>query len=267
MPFAILRFIKLLIAQRFLIFALAKREIVSQYVGSLLGFLWTIIQPLVLIFVFWFVFSVGFKVKPMNDVPFVIWLTAGMAPWSLFAQILTTSTGSVIAHGNLVKKTMFHPEILPVVNIVSATVTHCVYLALLFLLMALYKLDFSFYSLQFLYYLFCMYTFSLGLGWIFSALNVFLRDIGQVIGVLIQVGFWATPIFWDIKMMPPNIQFILKLNPIYYIVQGYRNSLIYEQGFWHTPYLTLYFWTVTLLTLTAGIVIFQRLKPQFADVL
>ncbi len=260
-------FIKQLISQRSLILALSKRQIAEQYVGSLLGFVWTVIQPLVLISVFWFVFSIGFKVKPMNDVPFVVWLTAGMAPWFLFSQIITTSGGTIVAHANLIKKTVFHSEILPIVNIVSGLVTHFVFLALLVFLIAAYHLGFSLYTLQFLYYLFCLCILALGIGWIVSALNVFLRDVGQIIGVVIQVGFWATPIFWDIQMMPPKVQTLLKLNPMYYIVQGYRNSFIYNQGFWETPLLTLYFWTVTLFIFIIGIVVFQRLKPQFADVL
>lgn len=261
------QFIKLIIKQRFLIVDLAKREIAGQYVGSLLGVLWTFIQPLVLIIVFWFVFSLGFKVKPTNDVPFVIWLTAGLAPWFLFAHIITSSTGAVIQHANLVKKTIFHSEILPIVNILSATVTHIVFLLLLTLLMFFYKLHFTLYLLQFFYYLFCLVMLSLGLGWIFSALNVFLRDVGQIVGLVLQVGFWATPIFWDIKMMSPQVQTFLKLNPMFYIVEGYRNSFIYQQGVWHTPYWTLYFWSITLFLLVIGITVFQRLKPQFADVL
>ena len=253
--------------QRYLILALAKREIASQYVGSLLGFIWTFIHPLVLIFVFWFVFSVGFKAKPMNDVPFVVWLTAGMAPWFLFSQILTTASGSIVAHANLIKKTVFHSEILPVVSIVCGIVTHAVFLILLVVLLALQHIGFSWYSLQFLYYLFCLCVLSLGFSWIVSALHVFLRDVGQIVGVVIQVGFWATPIFWDIQIMPPKVQMLLKFNPVFYIVQGYRDSLIYQVAFWQHPLLTIYFWGVTLGVLLTGIVVFQRLKPQFADVL
>ncbi len=264
---SLIYFIQLVFAQRYLILALAKREIASQYVGSLLGFVWTFIHPLVLITVFWFVFSVGFKVKPMSDVPFVVWLTAGMAPWFLFSQIVTTSVGSVVVQANLVKKTVFNSEILPVVNIVSGIVTHFVFLILLIILLIFQKVSFSWYVLQFFYYLICLSVLTLGIGWIVSALNVFFRDVGQLVGVMIQVGFWGTPIFWDIQIMPPKIQMLLKLNPMLYIVQGYRDCFIYQKGFWLHPYLTLYFWVVTLFILVVGILVFQRLKPQFADVL
>jgi ABC-type polysaccharide/polyol phosphate export permease len=257
----------MIFVQRHLVLAMAKREITARYVGSLLGFSWTFIQPMVLIFVFWFVFSVGFKVKPTNDVPFVVWLTAGMASWFLFAQILTASVGTVVVHANLIKKTVFHSEILPIVSIASGIVTHLVFLVLLVFLLVFQQISFSLYALQFLYYLFCLCVLTLGIGWTISALNVFLRDISQVVGVIIQVGFWATPIFWDIQMMSPKVQIILKLNPMFYIVQGYRDSFIYQIGFWEHPCLTIYFWIVTLFILVVGALVFQRLKPQFADVL
>jgi len=107
----------------------------------------------------------------------------------------------------------------------------------------------------------------LGLGWAVSALNVFLRDVGHIVGVVIQIGFWATPIFWDIGIMPPAVQMVLKLNPMFYIVQGYRESFIYFIPFWYHPYQTLYFWTMAAVIFVGGAMIFRRLKPQFADVL
>ena len=129
------------------------------------------------------------------------------------------------------------------------------------------RMPVSFYYFQFFYYLLCMTILALGLGWAVSALNVFIRDIGQIVGVVMQVGFWATPIFWDINMMPPKVQMILKLNPMFYIVQGYRESFIYFVPFWRHPYLTLYFWAVALTVFVCGALIFKKLKPQFADVL
>jgi lipopolysaccharide transport system permease protein len=263
----LLKFIVLIIKQRRLIIALAKREIASQYIGSLLGILWTFIQPAVMIFVFWFVFSVGFKTKPMNDVPFVVWLTAGMAPWFAFADIVTGSAGIVVANAHLIKKTVFHSQILPVVRLLSSFVTHAVFLSVLIGLICFQKLPFSLFYFQFLYYLLCMSIFVLGVGWAVSALHPFVRDVVPIVGIVIQVGFWSTPIFWDITIMPAIVQTCLKMNPMFYIVQGYRDSFIYFVPFWHHPLLTVYFWGVALLVFTGGAVIFRKLKPQFADVL
>jgi lipopolysaccharide transport system permease protein/teichoic acid transport system permease protein len=246
---------------------MAKREVATKYIGSLLGFLWTFINPLVMIFVFWVVFSVGFKVQPTKNVPFVVWLTAGMAAWFVFADIINGSANVIVSNAHLIKKTLFHSQILPVIKIVSFLITHLVFLAILIGLIIFQKMPFSFYYLQFLYYLFCMSVLALGISWIVSALNVFIRDVSQIVAVVLQIGFWATPIFWDIHMMPQKIQTVIKFNPMFYIVHGYRESFIYFYPFWKHPYQTAYFWTVTVIFFMTGALIYKKLKPQFPDVL
>ena len=246
---------------------MAKREVAIQYVGSLLGFIWTFVNPMVMVFVFWVVFSVGFKVKPTNNVPFVVWLTAGMAIWFVFADIINGSAGLIVSNSHLIKKTFFQSQILPVIKIVQCQITHSIFLLVLIGLIIFQKMPFSFYYLQFVYYLFCMSILALGISWFVAALNVFIRDVNQIVAVVLQVGFWATPIFWDLNMMPPKLQIFFKLNPMYYIVQGYRESFIYFSPFWHHPYQTLYFWLVTAIIFVSGALVFKKLKPQFADVL
>jgi ABC-type polysaccharide/polyol phosphate export permease len=112
-----------------------------------------------------------------------------------------------------------------------------------------------------------MLVLALGLGWAVASLTVFFRDMKHVVEITLQIGFWATPIFWNIQIMPSWIQNILKLNPMYYIVKGYRESFIYFSPFWDHPYQTLYFWVVTIILFVIGAMIFKKLKPQFADVL
>ena len=262
-----INFLKLLHGQRQLILAMARREVASDYIGSFLGAIWTFVRPLVMIAVFWFVFSVGFKAKPMNNVPFVVWLTAGLSPWFVFADIINGSTTAIVNNANLVKKTLFQSQILPVVKVVSCLMTHSVFLLILLGLILLQGMDFSLYFLQFLYYLTGLGVFALGIAWMVSALHVFMRDVGQLVGVILQVGFWMTPIFWDINLMSGRIQRLLKFNPIYYVIQGYRESFITFVPFWHHPLYTAYFWAVSLTVLVTGALVFQKLKPQFADVL
>jgi ABC-type polysaccharide/polyol phosphate export permease len=260
-------FIRLIYLQRFLIISLAKREVATQYVGSFLGFIWTFINPLVLILVLWVVFSLGFRVQPLNNVPFVVWLTAGMAAWFAFSEIMIGSVNVVVSNAHLIKKTLFHSQILPVVKIVACMVMHAVFLTVLMLLIVFQRLPFDLYFLQFLYYLFCMIILTLGLGWIVASLNVFIRDVSQIVAVMMQIGFWATPIFWDIQILPQKLQPFFKLNPMFYIVQGYRESFIYFQPFWHHPLQTLYFWFIAGSLFIFGALLFQKLKPHFADVL
>jgi lipopolysaccharide transport system permease protein/teichoic acid transport system permease protein len=261
------RFVALILRHRDLIVAMARRELAARYVGSTLGFLWTFIHPMVMIFVFWMVFSVGFKSQPLQGVPFVVWLAAGMAAWFAFADIVNGSAGVILAHAALIKKTVFPSQILPLVKIVSCLITHGVFLAILLVLMLFQGPAPSLWNLQFLYYLACLVTLALGIGWGVSALNVFSRDVAQMVAVVLQVGFWATPVFWDIGIMPPEVQFAIKLNPMFYIVQGYRESFLTPLVFWRHPLQTAYFWCLTTVIFILGASVFKRLKQEFPDVI
>lgn len=203
----------------------------------------------------------------MKDVPFVVWLTAGMTAWFAFSEMVTGSVEAIVSNGTIIKKTLFPSQILPVVKIISSLANHLAFILILFILILFQHMPLSLYYFQGLYYLGCMIVLAIGLGWLFSSLNVFIRDVGQMVGVALQIGFWATPIFWDVHIMPEAIQKYIKINPLYYIVQGYRDSFIYFIPFWQRPYLTIYFWSVTAATLLLGAMVFQKLQPQFPDVL
>lgn len=260
-------FMRLLIVQRHLILSLAQRDVSSQYVGSLLGFAWKLIHPLMIVAVFWVVFSLGFKVRPQNNVPFAVWFTAGMAAWFFFAEVVDGSVGLMVSNASLIKKTVFHAQILPVVKIIACLIAHALFLAILVALIVFSGLPLSIYFLQVVYYLLCLVVLALGISWAVSALNVFIRDVGQIVSVMLQIGFWTTPIFWDYNMMPSKVQVLLKLNPMFYIVQGYRESFVFFSPFWHHPYQSLYFWLVAVAAFVGGALIFKKLKPQFADAL
>ncbi|HET6514624.1 MAG TPA: ABC transporter permease [Thermodesulfovibrionales bacterium] len=246
---------------------MAKRDIASQHIGSLLGFFWTFINPLIMIFILWFVFSIGFKTMPRDNVPFVVWLTAGMCIWNTFVEVINGSTSVISNNPHLVKKIVFPLSILPVVKLVASFVTHVIFLVFLILLIIFQGMPFSLYWLQAFYYFGAMSVLALGLGWITSSINIFTKDISQVVSVILQIGFWGTPIFWDLSIMPDKYQFFVKLNPMFYIVRGYRESFLYGVPFWYNWQMTLYFWGVTGLIFILGALIFLRLRPHFADVL
>ena len=122
---------------------------------------------------------------------------------------------------------------------------------------------------QMLYYTFAMMILLLGLIYATSAIVVFFKDLGQIINIILQIGVWMTPIMWNIDGMElnPILITILKLNPMYYIVAGYRDSLINKAGFWEQPGMTIYYWILTIVLFIIGTKIFKKLKPHFADVL
>ena len=137
----------------------------------------------------------------------------------------------------------------------------------LIVMFLLYGFSPSLYWLQLPYFIFCTILLLLGLSWMTSAIRVFVKDIGNIIGVLLQIGFWATPIFWNITMISPKQQWILKLNPAYYIVQGYRDTFINHKWFWEMQNVTLYYLGFTGLFFITGAIVFKRLRPHFGDVL
>jgi lipopolysaccharide transport system permease protein/teichoic acid transport system permease protein len=123
------------------------------------------------------------------------------------------------------------------------------------------------YWLQLPYYLLATLVLVLGITWLTSAVVVFVRDLGQLVAMVVQFGFWLTPVFWSVAMLPERFQGLVQLNPVYYLVEGYRDSLIHQQWFWQKPGLTVQFWLVTLVLLAAGALVFRKLRPHFADVI
>jgi lipopolysaccharide transport system permease protein len=246
---------------------LAKREIESQFAGSFLGFIWMFIHPIITIFIFWLIFSIGFRVKPASNVPYIVWFASGMSVWFFFSEAMNGAVGCIVANSFLITKTRFKPKILLPVKFASIMLSHFVFLVIFFFLIIVNRMPLSIFYLQFVYYLFCIIVLSIGLGFAVASLNVFIRDISHIVRILLQVCFWATPIVWQIEMMPDRIQGFFKLNPIYYVVQGYRDSFIFFTPFWRHPWETLYFWVVALVVFSAGIYIFNTLERQFPDVL
>ncbi|MEI0739120.1 ABC transporter permease [Paenibacillus sp. JTLBN-2024] len=250
-----------------LIFELSKSDFKKRYTGSYLGIVWAFIQPLIAILLFWFVFQVGFRSTPVNDVPFILWLSCAMIPWNFFADALPSSTNTILENSFLVKKVAFKLELLPVVKIYSSLYVHLFFVVFLIGMFFIYGYSFSLYYLQVFYYLFATIILVLGLSWITSSIVLFFKDTSQIVAMFMQLGFWLTPIFYPIKTIPEKFQFLFKLNPMFYITNGYRNTFIYRRWFWEDWKLTIYFWILTAILLVVGYITFKKLKPHFADVL
>jgi lipopolysaccharide transport system permease protein/teichoic acid transport system permease protein len=256
-----------IVKSRRLIFELTKQDFKSRYLGSYLGIIWAYIQPTITILIFWFVFQVGFKSTPIDDFPFILWLMSGMIPWFFFSEGLQNASNSIVENSFLVKKVVFRVSILPVIKVLSSLFVHLFFIGFLFVMFFIYGYQPDIYNLQVFYYLVANIVLVLALSWLTSSLAVFLKDVGQIVAMLLQFGFWLTPIFWSYNMIPGKYQSLIKLNPVYYIVEGFRNSFIYKKWFWESLDQTLYFWFFALSVFIIGAVVFKRLRPYFADVL
>ena len=260
-------FLNAIFKNRALLWTLTKNDFRQKYFGNFLGIAWAFILPAITIGILWFVFQVGFKSKPVGDFPFILWLVAGMFPWFYFSEGLSNGTNSIVANAFLVKKVVFRVSLLPIVSLATAFIVHLFFIFFMFSMFIYYGYSPNIYWLQIIYYLFATSILLLGLSWFTSSVLVFFKDMGQIVAMLIQVGFWFTPIFWSMSMIPDKYHWIIKANPVYYIIKGYRDSMINHEWFWYDKTMTIYFWVVTLTIFIIGGLTFKKLKPHFADVL
>ena len=250
-----------------IIFQISSHDFKQRYTGNYIGFTWAFVGPLVTLLVLWFVFEVGFRSVPKNGVPFILWFSAGMVPWFFIQDALQSGAGSILEKPFLVKKMVFPVQILPVSKSITSAKIHLFFIGFLFFVTLLYTKTVSIYALQLIYYFLAIVIFSVGISIVTASLAVFSQDIIHLVQVILQFLIWLSPIFWSDSMMPEKYRIFLKLNPVHYLVQGYRDSIIGNLGFWEHPLESLYFWVFTAGVYLLGIYMFKKLRPHFADVI
>lgn len=264
---SIVSYFKEVFKDRRVLWDLIKNDFKAKYTNSLLGIVWAFLVPLVTILVLWFVFEKGFRSGPMNGVPFILWYIPAFLVWNLFTEAFGAASSCLLDYYYLVKNLKFRVSILPAIRIVSSSFVHFFFIGFIFIIYAAYGYMPRINNIQIIYYLACLYVYLIGLTLFTSALAVFSKDVLNLINLVVQVGFWATPIVWSTDGMPAIVQSVVKLNPMFYICNGYREAFCTDMWFWDRPMLMTYFWCFTLIQLIIGIYTFRRLKPQFADML
>ena len=167
----------------------------------------------------------------------------------------------------LVKKVVFKISVLPIVKVLSSVFVSLCFHLFMSILFILYGYTPDVYWFQFIYYMICNFALVLSLSYITCSVIPFFRDMGQIISIVLQVGVWLTPIMWNIEMLPVKWRWLMKINPMFYIVQGYRDTLSTKQWFWQDITWTIYFWGIVGALFVLGNILFKRLRPHFADVL
>lgn len=251
-----------------LLLGLVGNDLKARYSGSVFGIIWAYVQPLVTVLVFWYVFQLGFRNPPVEDTEFILWFVAGYIPWTFFNDGVLTSTNVMYEYSYLVKKMKFRVGLLPVIKVFSALFIHLFFVAFIVCMYLLYGYTPKIAWISIFYYSFCVMVLLTGLSFLVSSLAVFFKDMSQLVNVILQIGFWLTPIFWADSSMNEGILRILKLNPLYYVLSGYRDALIYGVGFWEQSFkMTVYFWVVAFAVVAIGLKVYRTLKPHFADLL
>lgn len=255
---------------RQLIAQLTRREVAARYRGSIFGLAWSFLNPLLMLAVYTFVFSVVFKSRWGTDpnesrTQFALVLFAGMIVFNLFAEMFNRAPGLVVANVNYVKRIVFPLEILPFVALGSALFHSLISLGVLLLVQLVFNHSLPRTIVFLPVVVLPLILLSLGIGWFFAALGVYVRDIGQLTGVLVTVLLFSSAVFYPLSALPQKYQRLLALNPLVLIISESRQVLIYGLP----PN-----WSVLGVLLLLGLLVaffgfwwFQKTRNGFADVL
>ncbi len=260
-------FARNLIERRTLLLEMVKRDFKQRFAGSAAGWLWGVVHPLVLLASWTFVFQVCLKTPTQSPLTenYTIFLFCGFLPWLLFQETVQRSAGALLDHANLITKTVFPSEVIPVSIFLSALINHVIAIGLVTVAVAIWDRGVSPMMAFLPLYILLNGLFAVGLGWIISSLNVYLRDTAQVVQVVLTLWFWLTPIFITRELVPAQFRFLVDWNPLSYIVNAYRHLILDVEwpNFQELGIVTVF----AVGTFVMGGLFFRHLKRGFADVL
>ena len=248
-------------ASRGLLGNLIQKELKVKYKSSFLGFFWSLLNPLLMMLVFTIVFSKVLVIFKIENYP--AFLLCALLPWNFLNLGLSSSVGCIVGNANLVKKTYFPREALPMSVVAAHFINFLLSLPILFVLLAIFGYRFYAYIPLLAVVIIFQLIIVTGLAMIFSCANVFFRDVQHFTEIIMLVWYFATPIFYPIEIVPARFQFIYKLNPMANFVNIYRDLLYYNR----LPHLTpiLYVSLISVALFIIGYIIFYRYEPVFAE--
>lgn len=248
-----------------LIFRLGIYEGKSQYKMHYLGAFWQVLNPLIQIGIYWFIFGLGIRGgSSVGETPFFLWLIAGLVPWFFISNTITQGSNSIYSKINLVSKMKFPVSVLPSIKIIGNSISFIIMLIITILIFFLNK-TLSGYLLQIPYYMFCLYFLLFGLTLLLSTLTTIIRDVQQMVQSIMRIMMYALPILWNVESFPRLILNMLQLNPFFYIIDGFRYSLLGGKWFFNDLSYTLYFWFVSILILLIGSCVHLKFRHKFVD--
>ena len=259
---------------RGLIQSLVARELKARYRGSVLGFFWSFVNPLLLLLVYSIVFAYimparftgGEEPKPFADAyPYAVFLFCGLLPWTWFASSLNESAGVLISGGNLIKKVLFPAEVLPIVTALANMVHFLLGLPILVIFLIYFRVPVDLSGLLwFPVVVLTQLVMTLGLALIVSALTVHFRDIKDILANLLMFWFFATPIIYPMSLTPGTARRLLNLNPFTHLAVSYQEILFFRGPIGHWRWL-LATGAMSIVLFLAGFWLFDRLRDSFAE--
>ena len=251
---------------RALISSLVARELKARYRGSALGFVWSFINPLLLLLIYSFVFTVVLPgVHPPELEPFALFMFCGILPWTWFSSSLLESANVLVAGGNLIKKVLFPAEVLPIVSVLAGLVNFCLSLPILAAFLVYYHVAVEPTDLLWFPVIVAIQLLlTLGLALLVSSLTVHFRDVRDLLQNLLTLWFFATPIIYPISQVPPRVRRLLNVNPFTHLAVAYQEVLFRPGPFTQFSRL-LAVGLMSILVFLFGYFVFDRLRDTLAE--
>ena len=251
-----------------MIWALAKNDFKSKYATSQLGLFWAFFRPIVMAGVYIFVFSVIGRATPVGGVyPYALWMLPGLIVWFVFSDSVSSGVTTLSDYSYLVKNIKFDISVLPYVKVAAAFIIHTFFIFLIIILYIIFGLPINVTLVQLPYYYLATFCFTVAITRIVCTIQPFFKDLSVAMEIILMVGIWASPIMWSLEMIPQKLWWIFKANPMYYLVNGYRESYMGMGWFWNHWVQTAAFWGVTILLTLIGKLMFRKLSDHFADMI
>lgn len=256
--------IKRLLPYKHLLVVFIWREFTIRYRQSIFGVLWAILQPLSMMLLFTFLFSVVIKHK-VSDYPYVLFFYSGALPWTFFSSSLNFAINSLVNHRSLITKIYFPREIIPIAGVAVSFIDFCIASVIYIALLGIYKIAITLNILWSFPLLLLLLVFTVSLSLLFSALNVYFRDVKLASRFLLQLWFFATPVFYSVDKIPMKWKIILFLNPLTFIVEGFRRVTLEARGviWWQ------FLFEAIVVSIFYGLCyrVFSKIEREMADVI
>ncbi|MDU4912110.1 ABC transporter permease [Clostridium baratii] len=247
---------------------LAVYDFIAPLRDTYLGMIWIVLNPLLQISVYWIVFGMGIRNgRPVDGHPFLLWMLAGLIPWFYIGSAISGGALCIYNKSQMLTKMKFPSSIIPTYTTLTKLIETIPTIGILFIVYAFYGYKINLYSIQIIYYFFSVTILIIGLSLLNSALVMAIRDINRIITTIVRFLFYLTPILWVPSKGTSFINVIIKLNPFTYIIDGIRESLLYNKSFIENINGTIYFWGFTIIIFLLGITVHMKLRNKFADMI
>lgn len=249
------------------IFSMAFKDLRKQYSGTLLSYTWAVIRNLIYIFAYWFTISIGLKGSAKVGYPYMAWLVAGLTGWFFIKETLFPAAVSIRKNKYLVTKMIYPVSTIPTFKVISSLISNCMFMPVVIFILIVNGISVDIHWLQVFYYQFAAVMLMIGISWSTSALVVISRDIEILINSTVFLLFWFSPVLYPASNLKGTMAIVMKFNPFYYLIEGFRATFLYQEWFWERPVLTGYFWCFVVISMIVGSFVHSRLRNQFVDVL